>query len=66
MPPFRAASMAWIIWSRSSVAVRWMVRPLGVYQRAVVSLSAVFWSMRNTDWTSPFPKVGSPTTRARS
>ena len=65
-PPLSAAAIACMTWSRSSEAVRWIVRPLGVYQRAVVSLSAVVWSMRNSDCTSPLPKVGRPTTSARS
>ena len=43
-----------------------MVRPLGVYQRPVVSLSAVLSEKGNSVWTSPFPKVGTPTTTARS
>ena len=43
-----------------------MVRPLGVYQRAVVSFSAVSGVSCHSDCTSPLPKVGVPTTRARS
>src|SRR5215216_3106288 len=43
-----------------------MVRPLGVYQRAVVSLSATPSPSGKSVWTRPLPKVGVPTTTARS
>src|SRR2546425_2583564 len=43
-----------------------MVRPLGVYQRAVVSLSAPSGVSGYSDCTSPLPNVGVPTTTARS
>ena len=61
-----ASSAACAICSSSLSAVRWMVRPLGVYQRAVVSLSATPSPSGKSVCTSPLPKVGVPTTTARS
>ena len=43
-----------------------MLRPLGVYQFAVVILSDASLESRNTDCTSPFPYDVVPTTTARS
>jgi hypothetical protein len=43
-----------------------MVRPLGVYHRPVVSLSAQPPSRGKTSCTSPFPKLVAPTITARS
>ena len=43
-----------------------MVRPLGVYHRAVVSFSAVSGVNCHSDCTNPLPNVGVPTSTARS
>ncbi len=45
---------------------RWMVRPLGVNQRPVVSLSAHPPSRVKMSCTTPLPKVAVPSTTARS
>src|SRR3989449_6516590 len=61
-----SAASACASWSSSLLLLRWMVRPLGVYQRAVVSLSATSGVSGYSDCTSPLPNVGVPTTTARS
>src|SRR5207244_11981854 len=53
-------------WSSSLLLLRWLVRRLGVYQRAVVSLSATSGVSGYSDCTRPLPNVGVPTTTARS
>jgi len=61
-----SAASACASWSSSFLLLRWMVRPLGVNQRAVVSFSAVSGVSCHSDCTNPFPNVGVPTTTARS